>query len=328
MGCLECRFRYKEMIDTFAIRFVVIGSSALIALLTHCAPGVAVDTLQAVVMAESRGNPFRINVNQGARLTRQPRSKAEATEAARALLAMGASFDAGLTQVNSANFRRFGLTAENVFEPCTNLAAGAAILRENYRTAVQAGHAAPLTAALSLYNTGSMSRGISNGYVQRVHRAAGVELDPVATDRGATEITPELVSRLLLSAFGGRITDTWRSWNATYGAIGSYHKSGQAVDLVPAGGVHAIAKADIEAVMSAQGIRLLELLGPGDRGHDDHWHVAFARERVKPASLDPLVTADRSPPARSGTQSSSPPPAWDVFASNVWIEGRNMNAEN
>ena len=71
--------------------------------------------------------------------------------------------------------RRLGLTWETVFEPCTNIAALGQILTQNYRSVVGGQH--PQTAlrlAISLYNTGSTSRGFRNGYVAKVVGNAGV----------------------------------------------------------------------------------------------------------------------------------------------------------
>lgn len=300
----------------------------MLALLAQCAPGVAPDTMAAVVMAESRGDPLKIQVNSGARLLRQPQTRAEATQAAKALLSMGASFDAGLAQVNSANFRRLGLTAENVFDACTNVAAGATVLRENYEAAVKAGSRKPLAAALSLYNTGSLSRGLANGYVDRVRRAAGLQPEPVSFTEDSDDASPEGVARLLLGAFGGRITDTWRPWNAAYGAEHSYHKTGQAVDFVPAGGVHAITRSDIRSVLARNGITVLELLGPGDAGHDNHWHVAFAR---RPALAPPVTTIATLAPATPVASVAPPdpePPSWDIFALNKWKQRDRHDVDN
>src|SRR3546814_20618430 len=81
-----------------------------------------------------------------------------------------------------------------------------------------------------------------------------------------------------IDAFGGRITDMVRPVDAGYGAKGSYHKTGQAVDFVPRGGVGAISRAQIRALMAANGIRIVELLGPGEPGPSDHWPVAFRAE--------------------------------------------------
>lgn len=146
------------------------------------------------------------------------------------------------------------------------------------------------------------------------------------------------VTAVLRHAFGARITDTIRPMNARYGALHSWHKVGQAVDFVPAGGVDTITREQIRAVMGASNIRLTELLGPGDRGHATHWHIAFARPgqvidrtRVIEGDEDWVVTvasADASPlPHRAGTVATaafaarSPekaPALWDVFASADW----------
>ncbi len=61
------------------------------------------------------------------------------------------SVDYGLMQVNSANFVWLGLTPVTALDPCVSIRAGAAVLTH-----------------LSAYNTGSLSLGITNGYVQKV----------------------------------------------------------------------------------------------------------------------------------------------------------------
>jgi type IV secretion system protein VirB1 len=76
----------------------------------------------------------------------------------------------GLAQINSANLSRLGLTIDTVFEPCRNIHGAALLLRECYgRASRRYGEGQPaLQAALSCYNTNSLSRGFSNGYVQKV----------------------------------------------------------------------------------------------------------------------------------------------------------------
>src|SRR3546814_7137337 len=94
----------------------------------------------------------------------------------------GYSVDLGLGQINSRNMRWLGLTLETVFDPCKNIEALGRVLTQNYIKAI-AGRD-PQTAlriALSLYNTGSSSRGFRNGYVAKVVRNAGFA-DPVATE--------------------------------------------------------------------------------------------------------------------------------------------------
>lgn len=322
-------------------------AAVLAGLLQSCAPNVAPATMVAIIRVESEGDPHRIGVNSGASLRAQPTNRADAVATARSLLRRGASFDAGLMQINSANFARLGLTPENVFDPCTNLRAGAAVLADNYSRARDAGHANPLQAAVSEYNTGSRTRGLSNGYVHRVYAAAGQANNPLPLPRAArasvsysNAVTPGFVGGLLRSAFGGRITDTLRPMNASYGAERSYHKFGQAVDFVPAGGLHSITREQIRALMSANGVKILELLGPGDPGHSDHWHIAFASGQgatpaVQPAwsvaVLSPsdaanegafrvassLMTADGDGEAIEAEEPA--PPAWDVFATASYM---------
>lgn len=151
-----------------------------IALAQECAPWVAHETMAAIVKTESAFRPLAIGVNGGARLARQPANKAEAVVTANWLLANGYNIDMGLGQVNSANLGKTGLTVEDAFDPCKNIAAAATILHWNYKAASRKvqGEQAALQAALSAYNTGSFTRGFANGYVQKVVSNAGVA--PVA----------------------------------------------------------------------------------------------------------------------------------------------------
>lgn len=148
------------------------------------------------------------------------------------------------------------------------------------------------------------------------------------------------VAALVRRAFSARITDTIRPMNADYGARYSWHKFGQAVDFVPAGGVDSIDRDQIRALMAQGGIRIIELLGPGDRGHSNHWHVAFARpgqviDRTRPiegdedwiitvaqgdASSSPTPVGVEAPTAPASTLAfaAKAPPQWDVFATEEW----------
>lgn len=96
---------------------------------------------------------------------------------AQSYIAQGYSVDVGLMQVNSTNLPRLGLTIADSFDPCTNIAAGAQILREGYAAAAQAEPGQPqraLRIAFSRYNTGDAQRGFHNGYVRKVEAAAEV----------------------------------------------------------------------------------------------------------------------------------------------------------
>jgi type IV secretion system protein VirB1 len=141
-----------------------------LALVEHCAPAVHPQTMQALVKTESGFNPYAIGINGGVQLERQPQTKEQAVAVATRLIAEGKRIDMGLAQINSVNLAALGLTVEQVFEPCQNLAAAATILEENYARARRAHGEGQkgLEAALSAYNTGNPLDGIANGYVQKV----------------------------------------------------------------------------------------------------------------------------------------------------------------
>lgn len=141
----------------------------------QCAPLVAPETMRAIVKTESGFNPLSIGVNGGARLVRQPASKAEAVVTAQWLIEQGYNIDLGLGQVNSTNLSKVGLSIEDSFDPCKNIAAAATILYGNYKAAKAkvVDDQEALHSALSAYNTGSFTKGFANGYVQRVINNAG-----------------------------------------------------------------------------------------------------------------------------------------------------------
>ena len=140
------------------------------AMAAECAPGVAPQTLAAIVRTESQFQPLAIGINGGAKLQRQPSTKDEAVITAKWLIANNYNIDMGLGQVNSANLGKTGLSVEDAFDPCKNLAAAAMILTWNYQSASKkiSDQQAALHAAISAYNTGSFTRGFKNGYVQKV----------------------------------------------------------------------------------------------------------------------------------------------------------------
>jgi type IV secretion system protein VirB1 len=142
-----------------------------LAIIAACGAGVAPATTQAIIQAESSGNPLALNVNRFAGAQPRARDAAHAAQLARVYIDAGYSVDIGLMQVNSRNLPRLGLTVETVLDPCENIRAGTTILREAYRAARQTqphGDAA-LKVALSIYNTGNGTRGFRNGYVARYY---------------------------------------------------------------------------------------------------------------------------------------------------------------
>jgi len=151
------------------------------ALVHQCAPWVAPETITAIIKTESQFQPYAIGVNGSAKLERQPQSKSEAVATANWLLARGYNIDLGLGQVNSANLKKAGLSVDDAFDPCQNVAAAATILKMNYRLAKQShgNDQDALFAAISAYNTGSFTKGYRNGYVQKVADNAGAQVPAI-----------------------------------------------------------------------------------------------------------------------------------------------------
>ena len=134
----------------------MIVSYALAQLLHSCAPRVAPATIAAVVLYESRGNPYAID-DDTERRSYFPRNAAAASSLANRLLRRGHNIDVGLAQVNVSNFAAYGLTAATAFDACENLRAGSAILIDRYKAAVHHYPVARLALlhALCAYNSGS-----------------------------------------------------------------------------------------------------------------------------------------------------------------------------
>ena len=145
--------------------------AAITLLAQRCASEVATEAVVPLVMTESGGDDMVINVNRGPRV--HASSIAEGAALVRRYMAAGYTVDVGLAQVNSANFARLGVTVEQAFDPCTNLAVASTLLQEGYGRAIR--HYSGLdaiSATYSLYNTGTLTRGFRNGYVDRVWSAA------------------------------------------------------------------------------------------------------------------------------------------------------------
>lgn len=163
-------------------------AASFVSLAQECAPDVHHALLGRVATVESSGNSFAIGV-VGGHLARQPKNLPEALATVKALDAGGWNYSMGLVQVNVHNLARYGQTTESIFEPCTNLKTGAAILKACYARAkpqfAQADDA--VRAALSCYYSGDLARGAA--YAQKV--AAAV---PASGVQGAQpiEVVPDV----------------------------------------------------------------------------------------------------------------------------------------
>jgi len=146
-------------------------------LIARCAPQVHPQTLSAIVDVESGGWPWSINDNTtGSSMFL--RSYGAAVSTAAQLISRGDSVDLGLAQINSGNLDWLHLTVASVFDPCSNIAAGARVLTNCYeRAASHFGHViaqrfpyVTVRYAVSCYNTNSLFAGAH--YVEKVLAAA------------------------------------------------------------------------------------------------------------------------------------------------------------
>lgn len=155
---------------------MILDIATVVALAHQCAPSVAAETLVSVVHTESHFNPYAIGINAKGVAAPDPVNRASAAAAARTLIARGYNIDLGLGQINSANLKWLGLSVEDAFDPCRNLAAAARVLSGNYLSVVRSSPSteAAIATAVSMYNTGSRSRGFGNGYVGRVYASSTV----------------------------------------------------------------------------------------------------------------------------------------------------------
>ncbi len=101
--------------------------------------------------------------------------------------------------------------------------------------------------------------------------------------RDAELASPATISKLLRDTLGARITSTTGGKHVT----GSDHYRGAALDFVPKGGMSSMTKDDIRAVFEKAGVSIRrnaggveQLFGPGDKGHSDHFHVAWEKGKL------------------------------------------------
>ncbi len=143
---------------------------AMAALVDQCAPQVSPVLMHALVRAESAWQPFAIGMDKAQGTVKQPVTLAEAISRARELVAAGREFSVGLAQIHVSNVTRYGMTWEQAFDACQNLAVGQKILWNFYHRASASGYSgvAAIWAALRGYNSGGIDRAISDDYASRI----------------------------------------------------------------------------------------------------------------------------------------------------------------
>jgi hypothetical protein len=91
--------------------------------------------MAGIVQYESGWHPYAIGDND-TRRAYYPTTAADATAVARQLLNLGHNLDAGLGQVNSDNWRAYGLDVTTVFSGCPNVRVASQILSGDYASAM------------------------------------------------------------------------------------------------------------------------------------------------------------------------------------------------
>jgi type IV secretion system protein VirB1 len=143
---------------------------AIAALIDECAPQVSPLLMQALVRTESARQPFAIGMDKSHGAVKQPSTLPEAVAAAKELAAAGRKFSVGLAQIHVSNVALYGMSWEQAFDACQNLAVGQKILWNFYHRASASGYSgvAAIWAALRGYNSGGVDRAISDDYANRI----------------------------------------------------------------------------------------------------------------------------------------------------------------
>lgn len=173
--CLHCSTNSKKLIfGLLALLPIFCQADEFGDLAKRCAPTVAEDTLRAIVKTESGFNPYAIGVVNGK--VKQPRTYHEAMSTIAELELSGADYSVGLAQLNQQNFQKYGISASQALDACTNLRVAAQILGGCFKSAKQspASEGKALHDALSCYYSGNFKTGYRHGYVDKVRSNAGL----------------------------------------------------------------------------------------------------------------------------------------------------------
>ncbi|MDG6896381.1 lytic transglycosylase domain-containing protein [Volucribacter amazonae] len=157
-------------------------------LFAQCAADVAPETLHTLIGVESSRNPYAIAVvyapntpSENKLQFKQPNTESEALNIITALETppkYHKSYSVGLMQVNSTNFKTYGITQENMFNACKNIEVGANIFKDCYINAKknnpQKNEQELLRIASSCYYSGNETRGFkpdnnNTSYVDRIN---------------------------------------------------------------------------------------------------------------------------------------------------------------
>ena len=156
----------------------MLSPTAFLAAVMQCAATIHPSTAFDVAKVESSFNPYAVAeiVPKEERapdsvgvISHQPTSKQTAINIIKQVVARGRRYSVGLMQITSTNFRRYGVTANDLLDPCTNLSVFERILTDCYQ------RGGTLRRALSCYYSGNFDTGQQpesafnqTSYIQRI----------------------------------------------------------------------------------------------------------------------------------------------------------------
>lgn len=146
----------------------MLSAATFLSLAMQCSPSVHPDTANDVARVESGFNQYAIGV-VGQKNGIFPTSMDDALAHVQRLQSQGKRYSVGLMQITSSNFKKYGVTAEQLFNPCTNLTVFEKIITDCYQ------RGGTLKRALSCYYSGNFDTGqkaesdfSQTSYVQRI----------------------------------------------------------------------------------------------------------------------------------------------------------------
>ncbi|MCA5919115.1 lytic transglycosylase domain-containing protein [Pectobacterium brasiliense] len=156
----------------------MLSPTAFLAAVMQCAATIHPSTAFDVAKVESSFNPYAVAeiVPKEERapdsvgvISHQPTSKQTAINIIKQVVARGRRYSVGLMQITSTNFRHYGVTANDLLDPCTNLSVFERILTDCYQ------RGGTLKRALSCYYSGNFDTGQQpesafnqTSYIQRI----------------------------------------------------------------------------------------------------------------------------------------------------------------
>lgn len=166
-----------------------VAPQLLLSLFAQCSPNVAPETLSTLIDVESSRNPYAIavvydkNTDESDKFQfSQPTSQADALAIIEKLEKTNKhkSYSVGIMQVNSSNFKRYGINKSNMFDACKNIETGSKIFAECFATAQKNNPTTDeqilLRNAASCYYSGNEIRGYQpdtkdgTSYIDRINR--------------------------------------------------------------------------------------------------------------------------------------------------------------